>query len=225
MTARVLIACEMSGVLRRAFRRRGFDAWSVDVLPSEDGSPYHITGCALAQLDGGWDMMVAHPPCTHLAVSGARWFAAKRRDGRQQAALDFVRSLLDAPIDRIALENPVSVISTAIRKPDQTVQPWMFGDAYSKTTCWWLKGLPLLRPTHIVGRGDYVTTPSGRRVPAWYSNLPKQGRARARSRTFPGMASAIADQWGGELCTEKKPALTPTNIDTSMGPGPGGKNG
>ncbi len=106
---------------------------------------------------------------------------------------------MEAPIDRIALENPVSVISTAIRKPDQLVHPWWFGDEASKATCWWLKGLPLLKPTHIVGRGEYVTTPSGRRVAAWYSNLPKKGRARARARTFSGMAEAIADQWGAAL--------------------------
>lgn len=138
---KVLVACEYSGVVRDAFRRRGHDAWSCDIiLDDEPHSEYHLIGDVLGILDKGWDLMIAHPPCTHLAVSGARWFKDKVYE--QLAALQFVRRLLEAPIPRIAVENPVGVISTAIRKPDQIVQPWMFGDEATKTTCLWLKGLP-----------------------------------------------------------------------------------
>ena len=138
--------------------------------------------------------MIAHPPCTHLAVSGARWFKDKKEE--QEEALEFVRTLLDAPIPKIALENPVSVISTRIRKPDQIVQPWMFGDPFTKTTCLWLKGLPLLEPTNIVSKGERHVTKSGKSLPAWYNLPPSEDRAKIRSRTFPGFAKAMAEQWG-----------------------------
>ena len=193
---RILIACERSGIMREAFRALGHDAWSCDVEPADDGSPYHIQGDVLAHLGDGWDMMIAHPPCTDIAVSGARWFKQKREDGRQERALDFVRALLDAPIPRIALENPVSIISTRIRKPDCIVQPWMFGDEATKTTCWWLKGLPVLKPTNIVGKGERHVTRSGRSLPGWYNLPPSPDRARIRSQTFAGMAAACAAQWG-----------------------------
>lgn len=149
---KVLVACEFSGVVREAFRRRGHDAWSCDLLPSEDGSTHHLQVNVLHILGQGWDLMVAHPPCTHLAVSGARWF--KDKIVEQENALAFVRALGDAPIPRIALENPISIISSRICKPDQIIQPWQFGHGEVKATCLWLKNLPKLTPTNIVeGRG------------------------------------------------------------------------
>ena len=192
---KVLVACEESGTVRRAFRELGHDALSCDILPARDGeTKYHYQGDVRGILDAGWDLMIAHPPCTHLAVSGARWFKGKEKE--QEEALDFVRLLLDAPIPRICVENPVSVISTRIRKPDQIVQPWMFGDAATKTTCLWLKDLPQLRPTDIVGKGDRTVTKSGRSLPTWYNLPPSPDRARIRSTTFGGFAEAMAAQWG-----------------------------
>lgn len=182
---RVLVACEYSGRVRDAFTRAGWDAWSCDLLPTESPGQ-HVQGDVLALLGDGWDLLVAHPPCTHLAVSGARHFARKRASGEQAAALDFVRQLLDAPIPRIALENPVSIISTAIRKPDQIIQPWQFGHGETKATCLWLKGLPPLVPTCIVdGRANTV-----HRMP------PSPDRWKNRSRTYQGIADAMALQWG-----------------------------
>jgi hypothetical protein len=182
---RVLVACEFSGVVRRAFRAKGHDAWSCDLLPAEDGSEFHIDGDALGvAYSREWDLMVCHPPCTHLAVSGARWFKNKRVE--QEDALSFVSYLLLAPIPRIALENPISVISTRIRKPDQIIQPWQFGHGEVKATCLWLKNLPKLAPTNIVeGREARV-----HRMP------PGPNRWKERSRTFEGIAAAMADQWG-----------------------------
>ena len=182
---RVLVACEFSGVVREAFRARGHDAWSCDLLPAEDGSPFHIQGNVLGSpLNDGWDLMVAHPPCTHLAVSGARWFKDKAQE--QADALDMVRRLLAAPIPRIALENPVSIISSRIRKPDQVIQPWMFGHGEVKATCLWLKDLPPLVPTDVVdGREARV-----------HRMAPGPDRWKERSRTLPGIAAAMAGQWG-----------------------------
>lgn len=139
-------------------------------------------------------MMIAHPPCTDLAVSGAAWFKEKIADGRQQRALDFVQKLLDAPIEKIALENPVGVISTHIRKPDQIIQPYMFGESFSKKTCLWLKNLPKMIPTKIVDKGEFITYASGRRMPKWYAE--KWGKGGERSKTFQGIADAMANQWG-----------------------------
>lgn len=187
---RVLIACEFSGVVRRAFRARGHDAWSCDVLPAEDRSIYHYQRKIEDMFLGGFDLMIAHPPCTHLAVSGARHFKNKVRE--QEEALAFVHLLLAAPIPRIALENPISIISTRIRKPDQIIQPWMFGHGETKATCLWLKGLPKLTPTNIVeGREARV-----HRMP------PGPNRWKERSRTFTGIAEAMADQWGGSSIME-----------------------
>ena len=180
---RVLIACEFSGIVRDAFIARGHDAMSCDLLPTERPGP-HYQGDVRDIIGDGWDMMIAHPPCTHLAVSGARWFKDKQKE--QQAALEFVRFLLDAPISRIALENPVSIISTKIRKPDQIIQPWQFGHGETKKTCLWLKNLPLLRPTKIV---------SGRENRIW-KMPPSPTRGYERSRTFQGIADAMAEQWG-----------------------------
>lgn len=180
---RVLIACEFSGAVRDAFIRRGHAAMSCDLLPTEVPGPHH-QGDVRDVLGDGWDLLVAHPPCTHLAVSGARWFKDKQQE--QAEALDFVRMLLDAPIPRIALENPISIISSRIRKPDQIIQPWMFGHGEVKATCLWLKGLPNLVPTNIVDGRE----PRVHRMP------PGPDRWKERSRTFPGIAQAMAEQWG-----------------------------
>jgi len=181
---RVLVACEFSGTVRNAFLARGHEAWSCDLLPAEDGGP-HIMGDGLkAAYWGCWDLMVCHPPCTHLAVSGARWFTEKAQE--QADALAFVRALLDAPVPMIALENPVSIISSKVRKPDQIVQPWQFGHGETKATCLWLKNLPKLTPTNIVeGREARI-----------HKMPPGPDRWRERSRTFSGIAEAMADQWG-----------------------------
>jgi len=191
---RVLIACEFSGVVRRAFRALGHEAISCDLLPAEDGhSSHHIQGDVLNVLHGNpgrfgwqWDLLIAHPPCTDLAVSGARHFAAKQADGRQERALEFVRALMAFP-GRYCIENPISIISSRIRKPDQIIQPWQFGHGETKATCLWLNGLMPLRPTNIVeGREARI-----HRMP------PGPNRWKERSRTFEGIAAAMADQWGG----------------------------
>ena len=186
---KVLVACEFSGVVRRAFRNCGHDAWSCDLMESEDASEFHIQGDVLDILGDGWDMMIAHPPCTHLAVSGARHFKEKIADGRQNKALDFVRILLESYINKVALENPVSVISSHIRKPDQIIQPWQFGHPETKATCLWLKNLPCLVPTDIV---------SGREGKVW-KMPPGPDRWKNRSRTYSGIADAMAHQWGGTI--------------------------
>lgn len=182
---RVLVACEYSGRVRDAFIACGHDAMSCDLLPTEASGP-HYQGDIRDVIGNGWDLMIAHPPCTHLAVSGARHFAAKRADGRQAAALDFVRCLIDAPIPHICIENPISIISSAIRKPDQIIQPWQFGHGETKATCLWLKGLPPLVPTNIVdGRESRV-----------HRMAPSPDRWKERSRTYQGIANAMAAQWG-----------------------------
>ncbi len=220
---RALIACEFSGVVRDAFRKRGHDAWSCDLLPSESGDEYHIEGDVLDALDGGWDLMIAHPPCTHLAVSGSRWFHLKVVEQRE--ALDFVRLLMSSDIPRICVENPVSVISSKIRKPDQIIQPWMFGHGETKTTCLWLKSLPKLEATDCVvpewavkadgtvhlskkGKRDNPTyfltgrttrVLKGAQLEQWeriHRMPPGPERWRNRSRTYQGIADAMAEQWG-----------------------------
>lgn len=179
---RILIACEYSGTVRDAFINAGHDAVSCDLLPTEVPGP-HYQGDVTNILNDGFDMMVAHPPCTHLAVSGARWFKDKVQ--QQQEALDFVRLLMNAPIPRIAIENPVSVISSRIRKPDQIIQPWQFGHGETKATCLWLKGLPKLTPTNIVeGREARI-----------HKMPPSPDRWKERSRTYAGIAAAMAQQW------------------------------
>ena len=192
---RVLIACEYSGVTRRAFAARGHDVMSCDLLESEDNSPYHYTGDIRDMLAQPWDLMIAHPPCTDIAVSGAAWFKEKIADGRQERALDFVRLLMAQDIPRIAIENPVSVISSKIRKPDQIVQPWMFGHKEQKATCLWLKGLPKLLETNNV-KAEMMLLPKRERERLHYLP-PSPTRWKERSRTFSGIAEAFADQWGG----------------------------
>lgn len=193
---RVLVACEYSGRVRQAFRELGHDAWSCDLYePAEDGSPWHRMGDAARIAKEGWDLMIAHPPCTHLAVSGSRWFAKKRESGEQQEAIDFFMELANAPIERIALENPISIMSTQWRKPDQIIHPWQFGHPEFKATCLWLKGLSPLNPTRII-------KPPQKGSPEWvqwnrvHRMSPGADRWKERSRTYHGIAAAMAQQWG-----------------------------
>ncbi len=193
----VLIACEFSGVVRQAFRALGHNAWSCDLLPAEDGSPYHIDGDAIDAIrmpaawkqwfPYEWDLVIAHPPCTDLAVSGARWFPAKRASGDQQRSIDFFMAMVNAPAAKVAVENPISIMSRLHRKPDQIIQPWQFGHGEVKATCLWLKGLPPLTPTDIVDG----------RSPRVHHASPGPDRWKERSRTLPGIAKAMAAQWGG----------------------------
>lgn len=206
---RVLVACEESQEVCKAFRALGHEAYSCDIEPCSGGHPeWHIQDDAKRIIDGykhgygcpffvtndgkthdmpeRWDMILAFPPCTHLAVSGARWFEQKRKDGRQQAAIDFFMRFVNADCDYIAIENPVGIMSTYYRKPDQIIQPWMFGHGETKATCLWLKGLPPLEPTDIV---------DGREQRVW-KMPPSADRAKLRSKTFPGIAKAMAEQWG-----------------------------
>lgn len=196
---KILIACEYSGRVREAFRARGHDVTSCDFLPSEDNSPHHYQGDIRDLLNEYWDMMVAHPPCTFLAVSGLHW--NKRVPGRAEKteeALDFVRLLMGADIGKIAIENPVSCISSRIRKPDQIIQPWQFGEDASKSTCLWLKGLPPLVPTRKVEPRLVSGKPRwGNQTDSGQNKLgPSEDRWKERSRTFQGIANVLADQWG-----------------------------
>jgi len=190
---RVLIACEFSGIVREAFRKRGHDAWSCDLLPAEDKSYFHIEGDVLEHLNDGWDLMIAHPPCTRLASSGARWFS--KRVAEQDSAIWFFMQFVHSQVSRVAIENPVGIMSNQYRKPDQIIQPWMFGHPESKATCLWLKGLPLLVPTNDV-RAEMEKLPLSKRTRVHYAS-PGPDRWKERSRTMPGIAEAMADQWGG----------------------------
>lgn len=181
---KVLIACEFSGVVRDAFIRRGHVAVSCDLLPTENDPGRHYQGDVRKFISPYWDLMIAHPPCTHLAVSGARWFKDKRAE--QEEALQFVRDLMSAEIERVCIENPVSIISSRIRKPDQIIQPWQFGHGETKATCLWLKNLPKLVPTNIVEG----------RTPRVHHASPGPDRWKERSRTLQGIADAMAEQWG-----------------------------
>lgn len=197
----VLVACEYSGAVRDAFTRRGHLAVSCDILPSETPG-LHYQGDVRDILHGNWDLMVAFPPCTHLATSGAKWFAQKRADGRQQEGIDFFMLLANANIPRIAIENPVGIMSTHFRKPDQIIQPYEHGHEATKATCLWLKGLPKITPTNIVYKGDRVVTKGGKSMPKWYNLPPSPDRWKIRSATFPGIAEAMADQWSRAVAKE-----------------------
>lgn len=209
---KILIACEFSGTVRDAFIRRGHDAMSCDILPTESPGPHH-QGDVMDILNDGWDMMIAHPPCTYLAVSGSGWLYHPKdkhlptkerrphpkhlnRKQQQNDGADFFMSLYNAPIEKIAVENPVCVMSTRFRKPDQIIHPYMFGHEASKATCLWLKGLTKLEPTKIVGKGEFKTSKSGKRGAAWNWWLPPgPDRWKIRSKTFQGIADAMAGQW------------------------------
>lgn len=205
---KVLIACEFSGTVRDAFIAKGHDAWSCDIMPTEKPGP-HIEDDVLLHIDTGeWDMMIAFPPCTHLAVSGAKHFEQKRKDGRQHDAILFFLMLADAPINKICIENPIGIMSGIYKKPDQIIQPWQFGDTYQKTTCLWLKNLPKLfhakqkdlfndKITHV-DKGEFIVTAGGNKLPKWYSDAKvssKELTQKVRSKTFPGIANAMAEQW------------------------------
>lgn len=191
---RVLIACEFSGIVRDAFIAKGHDAMSCDLLPTEQPGP-HYQGDVFDVIDDGWALMIAFPPCTHLACSGARHFKKKIADGRQQEGVDFFLRLTRTNIPLWAIENPVGIMSKLYRHPDQIIQPFYFGDEFQKTTCLWLNGLPFLyhNKVHYVDRGEFVVTPSGKKMPKWYSD---NKNPKERSRTFTGIANAMAAQWG-----------------------------
>ncbi len=184
---KVLVACEYSGAVRDAFIAMGHEAISCDLLPTDAPGP-HYQGDVFDIINDGFDLMIAHPPCTDLAVSGARHFAEKIADGRQARSLAFVQRLMDSNIPMICIENPVSIISTRIRKPDQIIQPWQHGHGETKTTCLWLKGLPKLKPSNVVsGRSDRI-----------HKMPPSPTRWKERSKTYAGIAAAMATQWGGK---------------------------
>lgn len=211
---KVLIACEYSGAVRDAFIKRGHDAMSCDLLPTDVDGP-HYQGNVFDIINDGWDLMVAHPPCTFLAVSGAQWYyhpedkhlpvdqrrphpKYPNRASDREEAVEFFMKLANANIPKIAIENPIGIMSSRFRKPDQTIHPWQFGHEATKATCLWLKNLPLLEPTKIVGKGEFVTYSSGKKMTKWYAealNYDKQTRMKMRSKTFIGIAEAIADQW------------------------------
>ncbi len=201
--ARVLIACEESQAVTKEFRNLGIEAFSCDLLPCSGGHPEWHFQCDVAeQLKRDWDMIIAFPPCTHLASSGAAWFEQKRKDGRQGVAIDFFMMFAYHPCELKAIENPVGIMSTIYRKPDQIIQPYQFGDSFSKKTCLWLYGLPKLAPTELVSPGEKVVYKSGKSMPKWYADaysLPPAERAKVRSKTFPGIAKAMAVQWSEVL--------------------------
>ena len=187
---KVLIACEESQAVCIAFRRLGFEAYSCDIQECSGGQPeWHIKGDVLPLLKMDWDLIIAHPPCTDLAVSGARWFEEKRKDGRQQKSIDFFLEFVNLSCNHVAIENPIGIMSTYYRKPDQIIQPWQYGHGEVKSTCLWLKNLPQLKPTNIV---------EGREQKIW-KMAPSLERAKLRSKTYPGIAQAMAEQWGSYL--------------------------
>lgn len=197
--ANVLVACEFSGVVREAFRKAGHNAWSCDILASADDSPYHMQ-CDIegeyfgeSVLDKEWDIIIAHPPCTYLTVAGNKHYS-KRPDLYEPAAQFAMQFMGMAP--RVCIENPIGRLSPLWRKPDQIIQPWMFGHEATKSTCLWLDNLPLLSPSNVVGRGERHVTKSGKSLPKWYNLPPSAERSSIRSTTFQGIADAMADQWG-----------------------------
>lgn len=214
--ARVLVACEESQAVTIEFRKLGHEAYSCDIEPCSGGHPeWHLQQDVTPLLEQDWNLIIAFPPCTHLAVSGAAWFEQKRKDGRQQQGIDFFMLFANAKCTRIAIENPVGIMSNVWRKPDQIVQPYYFGDPFKKSTCLWLKNLPTLSPTNIVDEGEKVTFNSGKSMPKWYSDafkLPPKERAKVRSKTFPGIAKAMAEQWAvllNEQITNQSERETP----------------
>lgn len=206
---KVLIACEESQTVCKAFRERGHEAYSCDIQESSGGHPeWHIQGDALKAIDGQqWDLIIAHPPCTYLTVTGNRWYNVERYGDKaiqryrlQEEAIKFFMAIAEADCEHIAIENPVGIMSSRWRKSDQIIEPWQFGDPYEKKTCLWLKGVPKLRPTNIVEVPPRKTFASGKSMPTWYAEawrMPKTERAKIRSKTFPGIAKAMAEQWGG----------------------------
>ena len=215
MSIRILIACEESDEVRGRFEKLGFDAWSCDLVDNRNHNAKHYKGNVFDIINDGWDAMIAFPPCTHLAVSGAKHFEQKRKDGRQQEGINFFMDIINAPIKHIAVENPVGIMSKIYRKPSQVIQPYYFGDEAQKTTCLWLKNLPLLyhnsstdlfntEVTHV-GKGEIIIFDSGRKMSKWFAetfNYTKEERAKIRSKTFPGIGQAMATQWGEYLLNQ-----------------------
>ena len=235
---KILVACEESQAVTKELRRLGHEAYSCDIIDQSGGHPeWHIMQDVLPLLNGRccfkttdgeahmiagkWDMIIAFPPCTHLAVSGAAWFEEKREDGRQREGIEFFCKFLVADCDHVAIENPVGIMSGDYvkkwfsdlaekyglpRKASQKIHPWQFGDSFEKTTCLWLKGLPMLVPTNIVDRGEFIAHKSGKVKPKWFAEafkLPPEERAKVRSKTFPGIAEAMAEQWAGPADDEE----------------------
>ena len=212
---RILIACEESDEVRGRLEQMGFDAWSCDLQENRNPNAKHYQGNVFDIINDNWDAMIAFPPCTHLAVSGAAWFEQKRKDGRQQQGIDFFLAIANANIKHIAIENPVGIMSKHFRKPDQIIQPYYFGDEASKKTCLWLKNLPLLYHNNSINlfdnkitwvdKGEIIEFQSGCKMPKWYADawkLSKDERSKVRSKTFPGIAQAMADQWGNYLISQ-----------------------
>lgn len=198
--SRILIACEESQAVTIEFRKIGFhNTFSCDLLPCSGGHPeWHLQQDVTELLKQKWGMIIAFPPCTHLAVSGAAWFEQKRKDGRQQQGIDFFNLFTNLDCGKVAIENPIGIMSKIYRKPDQIIQPYWFGDSFQKSTCLWLKGLPKLVATNLVDKGKIIEYPSGKRMPEWYAGaykLKPAERAKMRSKTFPGIAKAMAMQW------------------------------
>jgi hypothetical protein len=207
------VACEYSATVRDAFRARGFDAWSCDLLPTEGDPQWHWTADVLELLwakefwNQPWDLLIAHPPCNHLAASGAQYWPAKREDGRQQAAIDFFLRLMKAPVPHVAVENPVGIMGTVFRKADQIIQPWQFGDPFNKKTCLWLRNLPKLAPTSVVEPTHNWGTNSYRGGSRKKSPLPSiKWSGHGRSKSFTGIAEAMAQQWGDYLLARSRRA-------------------
>jgi hypothetical protein len=202
---RILVGCEESQAVTIELRNLGYEAFSCDILPCSGGRPeWHIKEDVLKVIDRGWDMLIAFPPCTHLALSGCQHWPQKQKDGRQQKAIDFFMSLVKAPIEKICIENPMSIMSTAYRKPDQIIQPWQYGHEAQKTTCLWLKNLNKLEPTNIVSKGEFIEFVSKKGIkkkqPKWYfdalkNSKTKEDRTTLRSKTFKGIAEAMANQF------------------------------
>ena len=204
---KVLVACEESQAVVKELRHIGIESFSCDIEPCSGGHPeWHLQTDVLPLLNDDWDMILAFPPCTHIATSGARHFAKKCADGRQQQGIDFFMEFTNLRCPKVAIENPVGIMSTIWRKPDQIIQPYQFGDSARKTTCIWLKGLPALIPTNIVDQGEVIKGGNKFPMPKWTydtAGLPPKERSRARSKTFPGIAKAMAIQWGGILLKEE----------------------
>ena len=205
---KILIACEESQTVCKAFRVKGHEAYSCDILPCSGGHPeWHIQGDVLPELKKDWDMIIAFPPCTHLAVSGAAWFAEKIKDGRQQEGIDFFMEFANTKCPKVVIENPVGIMSTHYQKPTQIIQPYEFGEPFSKKTCLWIKGLQPLKGTKLVDKGERITFASGKSMPKWYSDafrLPPKERSIARSKTFQGIADAMAEQWSSSSLQEEE---------------------
>jgi len=193
---KILVACEESQAVTKEFRALGHEAYSCDIVPCSGGHPeWHLQQDVIPLLEQDWDMVIAFPPCTHLAISGSRWFEQKQKDGRQQQGINFFMHFATCKCPKVVIENPVGIMSSKWKKPDQIIQPWQFGDNASKKTCLWLKGVPKLTPTDIVDPGEFLTFESGKRMSKWYAS--SWGDGKARSKTFPGIAKAMATQWGG----------------------------